>query len=140
MPLPRLHMPPNDVLPLSTTPTASAPCRPVYRELTPPPFTTTTTTATKPRPQVPGYEQNSSADDVVYFHGREVRQVKDAAGGMGFKLQLASAEGDPDGWTPQELAEYSGNTGGWVSDSQRTWRKGEKYEEEGFSDFRSKVR
>ena len=47
--------------------------------------------------QVPGYAQESFADETVYFHGREVRQVPDAAGGMGFKLHLSLANDDPEG-------------------------------------------
>ena len=48
------------------------------------------------------------------------------------------AEDDPEGWTKDEIAEYAGSTGGWAHDSQRTWRKGEKYEAEGFTTYMSK--
>ena len=29
---------------------------------------------------LPGYQQNADADNRITFHGREVRQVRDAAG------------------------------------------------------------
>ena len=87
--------------------------------------------------KTPGYRQDAKADNVRVFHGREVRSVPTAAGGMGFVLHLsyAGAPGeDPEGWTPQELAGYDG----WGHDSGRTWRKGERLEREGFAAFRSR--
>ena len=50
----------------------------------------------------PGYSQDADADNVRIFHGREIRQVPHASGGMGFVLQLSMAEGDPEGWTPED--------------------------------------
>ena len=49
----------------------------------------------------PGYSQDANADNVQIFHGREIRQVPHAAGGMGFVLQLSMAKDDPwrvDSW------------------------------------------
>ena len=85
--------------------------------------------------KMPGYGRDAAADNLKVFHGREVRSVPDAAGGMGFALHLSLANGDDqEGWTPQELERYDG----WGHDSGREWRKGEQYEREGFSTFRSK--
>jgi hypothetical protein len=85
--------------------------------------------------QIPGYVKSQNADNVRVFHGREVRQVPDAAGGQQFVLHLSLANGDdPEGWTPQELARYDG----WGHDSGREWRKAEQLEREGFSSFSSK--
>jgi len=82
----------------------------------------------------PGYGKSAEADNTQYFHGREVRQIPDAAGGMGFAIHLSLANSDdPEGWTPQELAGYDG----WGHDSGRVWRKGERLEDEGFTSFRS---
>ena len=41
--------------------------------------------------QIPDYAKNGDADNARLFHGREIRQVPDAAGGMGFVLQLSRA-------------------------------------------------
>ena len=41
--------------------------------------------------QIPDYAKTGDADNVRLFHGREIRQVPDAAGGMGFVLQLSHA-------------------------------------------------
>jgi len=84
--------------------------------------------------QIPNYVQNSEANNTRLFHGREVRQVPTAAGGMGFVLQLSFAGDDPEGWTSQELAEYDG----WNHDAKRTWRKGDRLESEGFKNAREK--
>ena len=82
-----------------------------------------------------GYEQNSHVDNENLFHGREIRKVPDAAGGMGFVLQLSLSDGDdPEGWTAEEIEGYNG----WTHDVTRTWRKGERLEEEGFTNFREK--
>merc|ERR1719329_1204473 len=70
--------------------------------------------------QLPSYSRNAEADNARLFHGREIRQVPDAAGGMGFVLQLSHAEGDPEGWTQAEVASYNG----WEHDSRRKWRNG----------------
>lgn len=85
--------------------------------------------------QIEGYGRAADADNIRVFHGREVRQIPDAAGGMGFAIHLSMAgEDDPEGWTPQELAGYDG----WGHDSGRTWRNGERLEQEGFETFRKK--
>jgi len=88
--------------------------------------------------QIPDYEQNEKADNLSIFHGREIRSVPDAAGGMGFVLQLSLASdgdnADPEGWTKQEVAGYDG----WKHDVGRVWRKGDMLEEEGFASFKSR--
>ena len=66
------------------------------------------------------------ADDVSIFHGREIRQVPGASGGMGFVLQLAMAD-DPEGWTAEEVEDYDG----WGHDSGRPWRDAGRWEKEG---------
>ena len=81
----------------------------------------------------PGYEQSSTADNVAIFHGREVRNVRGAAGGMNFVLHL-SADDDPEGWTQPERQDYNG----WGHDSGRPWRKLAQWEAEGVTDFREK--
>lgn len=84
---------------------------------------------------IPGYQKTAQADNKRIFHGREIRQVSDAAGGMGFVLQLSLADGkDPEGWTSAEIEGYDG----WGHDSGRTWRKGDRLEEEGFVGFRER--
>lgn len=84
--------------------------------------------------RIPDYAQTSDADNVRLFHGREIRQVPDAAGGMGMVLQLSFAGGnDPEGWTQQEVEGYDG----WGHDVGRTWRKGDRLEKEGFENFRN---
>lgn len=91
--------------------------------------------ATKPRmANMPGYSKSADADNMQLFHGREVRQVPDAAGGMGFVLQLSHTDDDLEGWTPAERAGYDG----WGHDSRRQWRNGPMLEDEGFSSFRTK--
>lgn len=85
--------------------------------------------------KIPGYSKSEEADNIRIFHGREVRQVAKAAGGMGFVLHLSLAgQEDPEGWTQDELAGYDG----WGHDSQRIWRKGNQLESEGFETFKSK--
>eukprot|EP00747_Dinoflagellata_sp_TGD_P208851 gnl/TRDRNA2_/TRDRNA2_82300_c0_seq1.p1 gnl/TRDRNA2_/TRDRNA2_82300_c0~~gnl/TRDRNA2_/TRDRNA2_82300_c0_seq1.p1 ORF type:complete len:327 (+),score=68.13 gnl/TRDRNA2_/TRDRNA2_82300_c0_seq1:27-983(+) len=82
-----------------------------------------------------GYEQTADADNIRVFHGREVRQVPTAEGGQGCVLQLCLAnEGDPEGWTKQEIDDYNG----WAHDSGRPWRKGAQLEQEGFKGFKGK--
>lgn len=83
--------------------------------------------------QIPDYSQSSHADNIKLFHGREIRQVPDAAGGMGFVLQLSLANSDdPEGWTTAEIKGYDG----WKHDGGRVWRNGPRLEEEGFTGFR----
>lgn len=83
---------------------------------------------------VPDYRQSASADNAVIFHGREIRSVKDAAGGMEFVLQLSDAQDDPEGWSKQEVDTYDG----WGHDSGRTWRDVGKWESEGVAGVRAK--
>ena len=54
--------------------------------------------------QVPGYDKSNYADDATFFHGREVRKVPNAAGGMNFVLQLSAVD-DKDGWVAGERQE-----------------------------------
>merc|ERR1712183_27320 len=82
--------------------------------------------------QIPNYSRSADADNVRIFHGREVRKVPDATGGMGFVLQLSHATDDDEGWTPAEVAGYDG----WAHDVGRTWRTGDRLEEEGFQNFK----
>ena len=85
--------------------------------------------------QIPDYEKSPSADNVHLFHGREIRQVEDAAGGMGMVLQLSMANAnDPEGWTPQEVEGYDG----WAHDVGRVWRNGARLQDEGFTDFQKR--
>ncbi|CAJ1368561.1 unnamed protein product [Effrenium voratum] len=89
----------------------------------------------KPRMfMTPGYSQDADADNVRIFHGREIRQVPHASGGMGFVLQLSMAEGDPEGWTPEEIKEYDG----WGHDSGRSWRTADRWEQEGVQGVKAK--
>jgi len=84
---------------------------------------------------ISGYKPAADADNIRVFHGREIRSVPDATGGFGFVLQLShSDENDPEGWTSAEVEGYDG----WGHDSGRVWRKGDRLESEGFSDFRSR--
>ena len=85
--------------------------------------------------QLEGYEQSAKADNLGIFHGREIRRVPWAAGGMGFVLHLSLAnEQDQEGWTPGEIAGYDG----WGHDSGRDWRTAERLEQEGIKNFREK--
>lgn len=107
--------------------------------------------------RTPDYQKTARADNVSVFHGRELRQIPSANGGMGFVLQLsyadpagvaAAADGpaaagkgadaawtgaavDPQGWSAEEIATYDG----WRGDSFRQWRKAAAYEAEGFATF-----
>merc|ERR1712129_358239 len=84
---------------------------------------------------IPNYAKNDDADNVRLFHGREIRKVPDAEGGMGFVLQLSLAGvDDPEGWTVKEIEGYDG----WGHDAGRVWRKGSVLEEEGFKTFRKR--
>jgi len=88
--------------------------------------------------QTPEYEKSAKADNLKFFHGREIRKVTDAAGGMGMVLQLSLAntngdgQNDPEGWTQDEIGDYDG----WGSDVGRPWRTGEQLEKEGFQTHR----
>ena len=75
--------------------------------------------------KLPGYSRSSSADDACVFHGREVRDAKGFASTM--VLQLVASHDDPEGWTPGELADYSG----WGHDKGRKWRKASEHAKEG---------
>jgi len=84
--------------------------------------------AVKNMAQVPGYAKSAAANDVELFHGREVRKVQGAAGGMGFVLHLAlSSERDEQGWSAQEKADYNG----WGHDGGRPWRNASSWAREG---------
>lgn len=83
---------------------------------------------------LPSYSQNSNADNLTVFHGRELRKVPHAAGGFGFVLHLSLANDDPQGWSKEEIDEYDG----WRPDSGRTWRQVDTYISEGFQDFKEK--
>ena len=89
--------------------------------------------ATDRMAKMPGYRRDATADNVQLFHGREVRNVDWAAGGMGFAIHLSSPD-DAEGWTPEEVSGYDG----WGHDAGRVWRNGEMLEREGFADFRRK--
>ena len=85
--------------------------------------------------RLPGYKASSFADDVSFFHGREVRDVPKAAGGMNLVLELSSAsEEDKQGWTAGERADYDG----WRHDSGRPWRTAEKFEAGGCENFKER--
>ena len=84
--------------------------------------------------KIPNYSQSSDADDINVFYGREVRKVPNAAGGMGFVLQLVSSKDDPEGWSAQEIQEYNG----WGHDSGRKWRKAGDHASEGNELYQSK--
>ena len=77
--------------------------------------------------RITSYRQTAEADEVGVFHGREVRKVVGAAGGMGFVLQLTSSNDDPEGWSAAEIQEYNG----WMHDSSRNWRKAGDHAQEG---------
>ena len=77
--------------------------------------------------QIPNYRQCSDAEQLTIFHGREVRGVKGAAGGMGYVLQLVSSLDDPEGWTKEEIQDYNG----WKHDTGRKWRKAVDHDAEG---------
>ena len=103
--------------------------------------------------QLDGYERSGAADNVQYFHGRELRNVGTAAGGMGMVLQLSLAPPppppsspqqkqqqqqqqriDPQGWSVEEMQTYDG----WGSDRGRVWRQAADYQAEGFDGFAEK--
>ena len=80
----------------------------------------------------PGYDKSNYADDATFFHGREVRKVPNAAGGMNFVLQLSASGEDKNGWVAGERDGYDG----WGRDSSRVWRDGKRLEDEGVAGFR----
>jgi len=80
--------------------------------------------------RIPGYEQSDFADNVHYFHGRELRQT--TRGGSGFVFQLSHSGEDPEGWSSQERSTYDG----WGMDRGRVWRKADMYENEGWANFK----
>ena len=85
--------------------------------------------------QIDVYEQTAKADNLALFHGREIRSVPWAKGGMGFIIHLSLANGDdPEGWNQGEISGYDG----WAHDVGRDWRTGERHEKEGFDNFREK--
>ena len=84
--------------------------------------------------QTPNYCKTSVVDNKSYFHGREIRRVKNAAGDMGFVLQLSDSEGDSEGWSKEEVEEYDG----WGHDSGRKWRRLHQWEKEGVVGFRQR--
>ena len=108
--------------------------------------------------RTPNYQKSASANNISIFHGRELRKIQSANGGMGFVLQLSYADPsgvsagvdggvgnagkgadaawsgnavDPQGWSEEEISTYDG----WRSDSVRQWRNRERYESEGFDTF-----
>ena len=82
---------------------------------------------------LPGYARDASADDATIFHGREIRGVTGARGGVSMVIHLSLANGeDPEGWTSGEREDYAG----WLSDRQRRWRDGNVFAEEGFAGFK----
>lgn len=104
--------------------------------------------------RIPNYTKSANANNLSIFHGRELRKIPTANGGMGFVLQLSYADPtgvespdvsggkgadvgwngaavDPQGWSKEEIATYDG----WRGDSFRQWRKGPMYESEGFGTF-----
>jgi hypothetical protein len=114
--------------------------------------------------RVPDYDRSSMADNVMTFHGRELRGIPNPNGGMGFVLQLSYA--DPDGetsalssggegenaivpsgkgadsaWNGRAVDAQGWSTeeiatyDGWRSDRVRQWRNAKAYADEGFGDF-----
>ena len=83
---------------------------------------------------LPRYSKCADADNVTIFHGREVRKVKNAAGGMNFVLHLSDTDNDPEGWSQEELADYNG----WGHDRSRPWRDLKRWESEGVQNFGNK--
>jgi hypothetical protein len=82
---------------------------------------------------LPEYARDASADDATIFHGREIRGVTGARGGVSMVIHLSLANGeDPEGWTSGEREDYAG----WLSDRQRRWRDGNVFAEEGFAGFK----
>ena len=57
--------------------------------------------------RIPNYTKSSKANNISIFHGRELRGIQGANGGMGFVLQLSYA--DPEG--VEEVGELSAGKG-----------------------------
>lgn len=107
--------------------------------------------------RTPDHKKSSFADNIQSFHGRELRKIPTANGGMGFVLQLSYADPsatsqelssssdvgkgadaqwngalvDQQGWSKEEISTYDG----WRSDQFRQWRKCSMYEDEGYTTF-----
>ena len=108
--------------------------------------------------RIPNYEKSAFADNISIFHGRELRKVDNANGGMGFVLQLSyadpsgsvstiddSSKGRGGGENKGATATWSGTNvdtqgwsnneiltyDGWRSDKVRQWRDAKMYETEG---------
>jgi len=107
--------------------------------------------------RIPNYTKSSNANNISIFHGRELRGIQSANGGMGFVLQLSYADpegveveeqgelsagkgadvawsgkaADPQGWSIEEITTYDG----WRSDQFRKWRTADTYQSEGFTTF-----
>jgi len=73
---------------------------------------------TKRMAMMSDYSKSAAADNVHIFHGREVRKVPDAAGGMNFVIHLSHTDDDPEGWSTAEIEDYNG----WAADHGRKWR------------------
>merc|ERR1719464_1152249 len=67
--------------------------------------------------RIPNYQKSSFADNVSIFHGRELRKIPSANGGMGFVLQLSYA--DPSG-ASVDVDEGAGAAAGKGADSAWT--------------------
>lgn len=110
--------------------------------------------------RIPNYNKSSFADNRSIFHGREIRKVSNANGGMGFVLQLSYADDSttattttttttesnakdiiiPKGanaiWTGQSIDPQGWSLheittyDGWRSDTFRQWRNARMYESE----------
>ena len=102
--------------------------------------------------RIPNYSQSAEADNIQIFHGREIRNVPHAKGGMNLVLHLSLANNnknnnnndnkninnnngnainkqeDPEGWSVEEMAEYNG----WMHDTSRKWRTLVDWEKQGF--------
>ena len=112
--------------------------------------------------RVPDYDRSSQADNVSTFHGRELRGIPNANGGMGFVLQLSyadpsgktttasssaedgivpSGKGADSAWDGRAVDAQGWSTeeiatyDGWRSDRVRRWRDAKTYAAEGFEDF-----
>jgi hypothetical protein len=84
---------------------------------------------------MPGYTRTASADSCAVFHGREVRTVVGAAGGMQLVLHLSDSAGDDaEGWSREEIEDYNG----WGHDSGRPWRNTSRWQSEGVSGVEEK--
>ena len=114
--------------------------------------------------RVPDYERSSHADNASIFHGRELRGIPTANGGMGFVLQLSyadpsgtkttttstsavdgvvvpSGKGADSAWDGRAVDDQGWSNeeiatyDGWRSDRVRQWRNAKTYVAEGFDHF-----